>query len=301
MAFIANILSALRRRRESRQFWAQFNSLLDPKVAQTLITNPAALVSGPRVYELTVAFTDLAGFCNVLPETSPQSLAESMARVQDLVDEVAVRHHGFVEASLGCAAKAAFGRPESPPDHAERAVAAVLDIRRELQRDNPEGFPVRAGVATGEVAVGNFGLRHRYVYGTQGYAVYLAQRLEGANRLFGTTVLISARTAELVAGRYLLRPVGRLKLPDLPTPATAYEPMAPLEDATDAERRAAEGTRDLVEHFIAGRFEECLQAVDRLEWLDGNDKLLGLYRSLAGRYLHEPPGEEFDGRIKVGG
>jgi adenylate cyclase len=64
-------------------------------------------------------------------------------------------------------------------------------------------------VVSGDVMVGHFGAPARFSYTALGDGVNLAARLEGLNKQYGTTILVSAAVAEAVGGEFELRPVGR--------------------------------------------------------------------------------------------
>jgi adenylate cyclase len=85
-------------------------------------------------------------------------------------------------------------------------------LREELKA---EGFPpvyMRIGLHTGLAVVGNMGSEERFDYTAIGDTVNLASRLEGANKQYGTDILLSEATAERIDGALLLRAVDKVKV-----------------------------------------------------------------------------------------
>jgi signal transduction histidine kinase len=89
-------------------------------------------------------------------------------------------------------------------DYAERACTAALeciatgaDLRARWQQQGKPQFFQRIGIATGEVVVGTIGTENKKNFTVIGDSVNLASRLEGANKVYGTEILVDERTAEL--------------------------------------------------------------------------------------------------------
>ena len=92
-----------------------------------------------------------------------------------------------------------WGAPLADDDQALHACRAALAIeaamREAAARREPLGqLRVRLGLNTGPCIVGNVGSARRLNYTALGDTVNLASRLEGVNKVYGTTILISAST-----------------------------------------------------------------------------------------------------------
>src|ERR1051326_7776333 len=104
---------------------------------------------------------------------------------------------GTVEKFAGDAVMAVFGVPAAFEDHAERALHAVLAIRRRVRELFGDELVLRAGVNTGEVVVGGPRAGSSFVSGD---VVNVAARLEQAASPGET--LVGERTVAAVRGAF---------------------------------------------------------------------------------------------------
>ena len=72
--------------------------------------------------------------------------------------------------------------------------------------------------------VGNFGGNRFFDYTAYGDIINTASRLEGANKILGTRICVSAAVADAAEG-FTGRPVGDLMLRGRSEPMRAYEPL----------------------------------------------------------------------------
>jgi len=116
--------------------------------------------------------------------------------------EAAIRaQRGLVLQYIGDEIEAVFGAPLSAPDHADRALAAALEMRARLaalnvRRTEAGKPPLRNGIGihSGTVLAGSIGSAERTTYALVGDAVNLASRIQGLNKELGTEILVSEAT-----------------------------------------------------------------------------------------------------------
>jgi class 3 adenylate cyclase len=170
-----------------------FGRFVPANVAHSLIEAPDALK--PTIRDGTVLYLDVEGFTAYAAERPPAEVLEALGAFLQAVTSVIVRHGGVVLGFGGDSVLATFGIPIVHLDHAKRAVDAAFEILADLGSNPERGFPVRIGIATGPIAAGTVGGADRQSYTVYGATVNLAQRLEEANKGFGTRLLVCARTA----------------------------------------------------------------------------------------------------------
>jgi class 3 adenylate cyclase len=174
--------------------------------------------------ELTVMFTDIAGFTRMSEDSPAAKIAEFLNHHFALVAGCIEDEDGTVDKFMGDGLMAFWGAPEEQPDHAARAARAALAIARAIEAENIERADtgeapvrVRIGLHSGPVTVGNIGAPGRINYTIVGDAVNIGQRLEQLGREFGlegsaVTVLASAATAGRLGDEFARESLGGHRL-----------------------------------------------------------------------------------------
>jgi adenylate cyclase len=225
--------------REKRAVKRLFSRYLSHDVYEQLLKDPALAELGGSRREMTVLFSDLRGFTTFTEQGRPEEVVRQLNEYLSRMVEVVFAHRGTVDKFVGDMVVALFGAPLEDPDHADHAVAAALDMCRELDALNArwaaEGRPVLAvgiGVNTGEMIAGNVGSSRIQSYTVIGDAVNLGARLQALNKDYGTTIIVSAETARRLTSAYELRPLGSAVVKGRSKPVELFEvrpgPRAPL-------------------------------------------------------------------------
>jgi adenylate cyclase len=196
--------------RERAFIQGAFAKYLPAEVIDRLLDEPERLKLGGEEQTLTILFSDIVNFTTIAEQLPPQQLVGLLNAYMTEMTTVILECGGIIDKYQGDAIMAEFGAPLPVPGHADRAVTAGLKMQRrlgELQQDwVREGLPqlcCRIGINTGSVIMGNMGSKQVFDYTVIGDAVNLASRLEGANKNYGTFLMISEFTlASLTPGRF---------------------------------------------------------------------------------------------------
>jgi adenylate cyclase len=190
---------------------------------------PPAL--GGEMRQVSVYFSDIAGFSSMAERTPPADLVAAMNEYLTAMTDVIEQHGGFVDKYIGDAVVAVFGAPLHDPDHATNAVRAALQcgaVLEGLARVNAAfGGSVRhrIGISSGEALVGNIGSRRRFNYTAMGDVVNLASRLEAANKLYGTAVIASESTMSFTGSAFVWRELDAIRVKGRMQPVRIFEPL----------------------------------------------------------------------------
>jgi adenylate cyclase len=206
--------------RSKEQIKRTFGKYIDPRILEHVLGQPDAEVAAGGRREMTVLFADLVGFTSVSERLTPSLMVTLLNRHFGLQALAVQEHHGIVDKFVGDSVMAFWGPPFVKRDEqailacrAAQAQLIALDrLRRELpeitglRRDAPE-VRLCIGICTGEAVVGNIGSENTRSYTVIGDTVNLAARLEGANRIYGTQVLIAETTAQAIGSEFETREI----------------------------------------------------------------------------------------------
>lgn len=218
--------------RQHRFLRHAFRHYVSGEVIDQIVENPASLAIGGERRELTIFFSDIEGFTKISERLEVSVLVALLNSFFSEMSSIILAHGGTVDKYVGDAIVAFWNAPVTRDDHAERGVRAAIACQqrlRALRSEYEEKFGVtvrmRIGVHTGIVNVGNFGSKDRFNYTMIGDAANLASRLEGANKYFGTALMISAATQRLVGERIACRRVAEILVVGKRQPTVVFEPL----------------------------------------------------------------------------
>jgi len=230
---LAGLINYYGEGREKRAVRGAFGRYLSPQVVAEVLEKPELLTLGGSRRVMTAFFSDLAGFTTISESLSPEDLVNLLNRYLSQMTKIILDQGGTLDKFEGDAIMAFWGAPLDQPDHALRACLAALDqqaamaeFRAQVVADGLPELHVRMGLNTGPMIVGNMGSEERFDYTVMGDAVNLASRLEGANKAYGSWIMISQSTYEEVKDRVEVRELDLLRVKGKTEPIRVYELLA---------------------------------------------------------------------------
>lgn len=258
-----------RRRAALRQ---AFSYYLSPHMADKIAELDFDLKPGGKVVDATILFTDCKGFTSVSEELNdPQKLSELLIEYFTQTSRCVLDNGGTIIKYIGDCVMAAWGAPLEDPDHPKRAVQAAWDLS-EASKLIVRGrvLTTRVGVSSGSVLAGNLGSPYRFDYTCIGDTTNLASRLEGMNKMLGTSVLIAESTAKRLDNHFVTRLTGYFAVAGKSHGIAVYEVLGPVESAKVGLNWVASFNQAL-EQVKTGAFEEAKSLFRKTIWERGGE------------------------------
>ncbi|RKH42973.1 adenylate/guanylate cyclase domain-containing protein [Corallococcus sicarius] len=293
--------------RETEFIRQAFTRFMEPKlVAQMIRSRQLPRLDGENK-EITAFFSDIRGFSTFSEhfKEDPRQLVRILNTYLTTVSGALLREGGCLDKYIGDAVVCLFGAPMDQEDHAIRACrgalaakAAVETLRVEFRQ---KGFPdvyTRIGVNSAVNFVGNFGSDQLFSYTAIGDGMNLAARLEGANKAYGSGIMIGPRTYELAKDHIEVRELDRVRVAGKTEAVTVYELLA-LKGRLDADtQRTVARYHEALALYRQARFADAVTVLEAAAAQAPGDGPTGALLARCREYLEAPP-ERFDGVVNL--
>jgi len=302
-AFAALLVTSASERRGRRFVQEALGRYTSRELVRELMAHPEYLsLEWGEKRPMSVYFSDIAGFTTISEGLPPERLVALLNDYLTEMTDLVLQHGGVVDKYIGDAVMAFWGAPLPDKDHARKAVLCALAMRKrcdELRpgwvRDYGTEVRARAGVNSGGAVVGNMGSKHKYNYTVMGDMVNLASRLEGANKPYGTYLMISEFTHGEVEDVVDVRELDYLVVKGKEQPVRVFEVLDEKGKTTAAQLACAEKFAVGLVRYRARDFEAAITAFQEALRESPQDRPSLMYIERCRHFLDEPPDEGWDG------
>lgn len=169
--------------------------------------------------QIAILFADIRGFTTFSEKLLPYDVIYVLNRYFRKMGQVISSHDGMINNYMGDGLMALFGLKNSQ-EAAEQSVRAALEMIEAMEKFNPhlemlyqQNLQIGIGIHYGRVVIGELGSPDNKRVTAIGDAVNLASRIEAANKLVGTTLLISESVYTQVKGQVIVNQSYQVQLP----------------------------------------------------------------------------------------
>ena len=285
--------------RIERHIREAFGRILSPSLVDRMVELKQSPTQGGELREITVWISDIENYTTISELLLPTDLVNFLNEVYTVMSDTIEEYDGFIPQFVGDAVVAAFGVPLEDPDHARHGVESamaccdrVAELRDKLEL--PPGFNlrIRVGISTGTLLVGYIGSKRRLSYTVVGDDINLASRLEGVNKVYGSTILVNEVTKDLCGPDLAFREIDIVRVKGRDAPVRIFEPLGKSADIFEEQKRRLQVFAGALAAFRERRFESAAAAFDSLSQHDPVSRKFG---ERARDMAADPPPDDWDG------
>ncbi|MBU0935449.1 MAG: adenylate/guanylate cyclase domain-containing protein [Spirochaetes bacterium] len=288
---------------ENRRFiQGAFSKYLSQEVIEQIIANPDALKLGGQSCEITIFFSDVAGFSSISEQLTAEGLVQLLNEYLSEMTDNIMKNRGTVDKYEGDAIMAFWGAPLNYPEHPYYACLSAIEMQRRLKEmraiwkdQGRHELKVRMGLNSGPAVAGNMGSHSRMNYTVMGDAVNLASRLEGANKFYGTYTMVSEFTYAAVRDRFRFRELDRIRVVGKNEPIRVYELIEEPGKLSDQQESVLRHYNTGIELFSQRRWAEARVSFIRALKVDQTDPPSKVYYKRCQGFIAKAPADNWDG------
>jgi class 3 adenylate cyclase/CHASE2 domain-containing sensor protein len=299
--------------RDKRLFRKQLSQYTSPAIAAKIAESPEAarVFKQVQTRDMTCLFSDLAGFTSITEREDAEVVQYVLNTYFERMCQAIWACRGLISKFMGDGIMAFFNSSVDPlPEHPGAACETALDVFEALddlkreQAHHPAGdvfqqLEMRVGIAAGLCKNGDMGSELKADYTVLGDVVNLAARLEPANKVFGTRIMVSGPVREAVKQDYEFRYLAELQVKGKSLTVPAYEVVCRKGELTDEQRSYIKGFEAGVELYKARRWDECIAHFSQLRVHKSDDKGAAYYIKTCQELKQFPPPDNWNGALEL--
>ncbi len=150
---------------------------------------------------------------------SPKEVVSFLNNYFSHMVQIIFKHEGMLDKFIGDGLMALFGAPLPHKDDPLRAIKCAIEMQATLSEINTKRRlygkkPIKIGIGihTGKCVVGNIGSDMKLEYTAIGDNVNIASHVEGLNKTFNTSILITESTYEKIKQKIEVERIGAVNL-----------------------------------------------------------------------------------------
>ena len=242
---------------EQRRLREAFAKYLSPQMLDRLTSEGFAVSLGGQRSTAAMMFTDVEGFSDMCQQVrNPERIVETLNDYFKRTTKHIFDNDGMIIKFIGDSIFASWGVPFEDKAAATKAIHAAWRLH-ESDKLVVDGDTLRTRVGihfSDDVVAGNVGSDQHIDYTLIGDAVNLTSRLEGLNKMFGTSILLTDTVHQQLDTRWRTRRLGRVCVKGRQDITVVYELLGPARQENEPawitryhEALAALERNDLVE------------------------------------------------------
>ena len=279
-----------------------FTQYLPKDVLKSLFDAGTGAIPGGKEKDVAIMFADIANFTHYSENLSPNDLVLQLNEYLGCFSSVIIRNEGTVDKYIGDAVMAYWNAPRHCDNYSFKACKTAIQGLQKLSflqekwvRLNKPIFKARVGINTGNVVLGNIGTEEHLSYTVIGDNVNLASRLEGLNKVYGTTIMISDVTLKACGDRLVTRPIDLVGVKGKDKKIMVHELLGIAGETSESMIKFCGEFKTAFAAYVKKDWPAGLSLFQKLASENPDDKLCQIYVDRCRDYQQNPPDASWDG------
>ena len=199
----------------AREAIGTFALYVPRELVRRIIASGKAVSGAPPARTSPSCSPTSSDFTTISEQHPPETVIDLLTTYFQLINAIVERNNGVIVQYLGDSVYGMWNAPiansgmsRMPAAARSSAKAAIAALNEANHRAGKPPLITRFGIHTGVAVVGSFGAEQRRQYTAMGDTVNVASRLEGLNKEFGTTILVSAAVRDACDPGFQFRDLG---------------------------------------------------------------------------------------------
>ncbi|MSR50216.1 MAG: adenylate/guanylate cyclase domain-containing protein [Gemmataceae bacterium] len=279
-----------------------FTQYLPKDVLKSLFDAGTGAVPGGKEKDVAIMFADIANFTHYSESLDPNDLVLQLNEYLGCFSSVIIRNQGTVDKYIGDAVMAYWNAPRDCDDYVFKACKTAIQglynlsfLQKEWAKLNKPILKARVGINTGNVVLGNIGTEQHLSYTVIGDNVNLASRLEGLNKVYDTTIMISDVTLKACGDRLVTRPIDLVGVKGKDKKIMVHELLGLTNETSSKIVNFCSDFKTAFAAYVKKDWSVGLSLFQNLASENPDDKLSQIYVDRCTEYQQTPPDASWDG------
>jgi adenylate cyclase len=290
-------------RKQKAMIKGMFSQYVNATVVNDIVSHPDKLKLGGERKSLSVFFSDIAGFSTFSETKDPAELVSFLNEYLGEMTKIIFENKGTLDKYIGDAVMAFWGAPIPFENHASLTCTSALkmqarlaEMRKKWESEGQTVIDIRMGINSGDMIVGNMGGKERFDYTVMGDNVNLASRLEGANKEYGTRIMISEMTHDIVKDDFFTRELDVIVVKGKTKPIRVFELLGNDEfPPSEIQKKSFAIYCDAMKEYKNKNFSKAISLFGKALEINPSDGPSKVYIKRCELFLVTPPPADWDG------
>ena len=225
-----------------------------------------------------------------------------MNKYYEAVFQPVSKYEGFVSDIKGDSMLSIWATANPDAGFRKKACLAALDISSAVdkfkQNFDTLHLHTRIGLHSGYISLGSVGAINHYEYRPVGDIVNTASRIEKLNKYLDTRILVSEEVLHQIEG-FLTRKLGEFIFVGKSKPVTVHELISRTEKSIEQQRNLCAIFTEGLNAYYEQSWEEAIKSFYESSKINRQDGPSAFYLHLCEKYKVNPPGEVWDGWVRL--